>query len=59
MPTPACDAVKEAELEEVANAEIGDGAKIARPRNDKMGLTCFIILQTIDLSRAVEPYGSV
>ena len=28
------------------------------PKNDKMGLTCFIILRTIDLLRVVELHGA-
>ena len=30
MPAPASDAVEEAELEEVADAEVGEGAEVAR-----------------------------
>ena len=41
VPHPASITVEEAEFEEVADAEVGEGAEVGRELTGKTGLTCF------------------
>ena len=50
MPTEAGEGVKEAEFEEVADAEVGEGADAGRVRIGKTGLICFPTIILADLA---------